>query len=84
MAKQSSSGKQTARTDARRTGSWTLLCAKRAGKMVDRVSDIGAVLRVKRDLEKVRKAAAVTAGAACTIRANRPRMNYMVARNPIA
>jgi len=55
-----------------------LLRAERAGQVVVRIRDIGAVLWIQGDLKEVSEAAAIIARTACTAGANRPRMNDVV------
>ena len=58
-----------------------LLRAERAGEVVVGEGNVGAVLRVESYLEEIGKGAAVSAGAARTIGANRSGMNEVIAGN---
>src|SRR5260370_8042865 len=56
-----------------------LLRAKRAGKMIIRESNVGAVLSIESHLEEVGKGAAVAVGAAGAVGADRSSVNEMIA-----
>ncbi len=58
-----------------------LLRAKGAGEVVIGERDVGTVLRVESNLEKVGKGAAVTVGAASAVSANGSSVNEMIAGN---
>src|SRR6266481_642231 len=55
-----------------------LLRAKRAGKMIIRESNVGAVLSIESHLEEVGKGAAVAVGAAGAVGAHRSSMDEMI------
>ena len=64
-----------------RAVAWALLRAERAGEVVIGEGNVGAMLRVESYLEEIGKGAAVSAGAARTIGANRSGMNEVIAGN---
>ena len=64
-----------------RTMTRALLRAERAGEVVIGEGNVGAVLGVESYLEEIGKGAAVSAGAARTIGANRSGVNEVIAGN---